>query len=983
MGAAASSRGRLDTTSPAKVKVAKNAYGSTKGLLVAARAAASPGASEDLRKHTKEKDQSDEELARVPLAGRGSEVERIGANTFATDAVESKTPGDVPEPASASVADTRSSLIAVEEFIVGADEDEVRFSAASSKAHSENWRRKAPTQGVKTPTHRSETSASAAQSNQNNHDEDSNTSNAEPGRLSHIGTRPTHEPLSPSVVVQQVREGAELTGLGSPSCSSPKQDIRKSLADPKMRSSVLLSLVPLAETGDGEVDELLGESMKEADPATCDAEGNTLLIKAVEFGKPGLVRAALRRGCAVNAQNSHGFAALHFACYRSSASTKVAKRLLEAGADPDILDNHGVSPLHYAAAEGSVALLALLLFYKAKVDIKDDCGCTALDYAAQTGSEQCVTLLQNKMPRHGSWQVSVDPVSRCCFYVNRDTGETSWQRPQEEGESKVASRPQRAERDIVETGGASNKLVEEDMDCFSENDLLASVEVTQASVAAAGVVASPRRPASQSVQRVGKKTSTTDRLEAKTPEYDDLRQDNATLSLERAEADGHDTGSDSRVAKTSHKSGSENNCKAAKTPIEKEEEKEEEKREDLDVPEGAKGTLKENDAASRSTKAKKTTRENGNVHCGKADEVLIEEDLDIVDGKDDVGRDGTETNSRPEQAKASGGASGEAIRKKTEDVLIEEDLDVSDGEVITAATQAGKRASETDRRVEVSCRIRTASKVGRHGQDGSPGVFVGEGGALCIARSRGVETHECFDLVFGSDVSEEDVFAQGPFARHAETCLVEGHRRVCVVCSGAAGTGKSQTAMSVFQRSVEHTLALDGAGLEVVFRIFDGVSLQEVGGAETCTCAEEVARAWQRAERAMAASLCGVLGRRLRAHLVVEARARGSRRGRFLVVDLAPPQRGGLSERVEYRSKTDDARARGLDAAVDALEQGLRAVSRGRDADPGAGASRDFVSLAVVDSDVVHLVVHVDSAEMNLHEAEKAATLARKLRSSN
>src|SRR5262249_33806443 len=58
--------------------------------------------------------------------------------------------------------------------------------------------------------------------------------------------------------------------------------------------------------------------------------------------------------------------------------------LLESGANPNIKDNDGRTPLHYAVSDKHEAKITSLLKHKAKLDIQDKDGKTPLHYAVDT-----------------------------------------------------------------------------------------------------------------------------------------------------------------------------------------------------------------------------------------------------------------------------------------------------------------------------------------------------------------------------------------------------------------------------------------------------------------------------------------------------------------------------------------------------------------------------------------------------------------------
>ena len=105
--------------------------------------------------------------------------------------------------------------------------------------------------------------------------------------------------------------------------------------------------------------------------------------------------------------------------------------MLERGASTDTPDNSSCTALHYAAAEGSASLVALLLFHKARMDLFDSNGCTPLDYAMQNGNSKCVHLLQCAVDSSSEWKACIDAETQYTYYYNIVTGETTWEKPKD------------------------------------------------------------------------------------------------------------------------------------------------------------------------------------------------------------------------------------------------------------------------------------------------------------------------------------------------------------------------------------------------------------------------------------------------------------------------------------------------------------------------------------------------------------------------
>lgn len=81
-------------------------------------------------------------------------------------------------------------------------------------------------------------------------------------------------------------------------------------------------------------------------------------------------------------------------CCAKTKNLEIAEVLLDAGgADPDIPDWQGRTPLHIAARLGDCDMVALLCDYEANVDAQDEFGLTPLHYASAYGRVRVLDLL--------------------------------------------------------------------------------------------------------------------------------------------------------------------------------------------------------------------------------------------------------------------------------------------------------------------------------------------------------------------------------------------------------------------------------------------------------------------------------------------------------------------------------------------------------------------------------------------------------------
>lgn len=136
-----------------------------------------------------------------------------------------------------------------------------------------------------------------------------------------------------------------------------------------------------------------------ADVNQLDGKGRAPLRRAIEAEREGLFRFLVEHGADVNLREETGFTPL------LAAATKppmYATMLLERGANVNTRGSginwtHGWAPLHCAAHDGNLEVVALLLTYKVDVDARDAEGRTARQIAREAGHKGVDALLK----RHG------------------------------------------------------------------------------------------------------------------------------------------------------------------------------------------------------------------------------------------------------------------------------------------------------------------------------------------------------------------------------------------------------------------------------------------------------------------------------------------------------------------------------------------------------------------------------------------------------
>jgi len=115
------------------------------------------------------------------------------------------------------------------------------------------------------------------------------------------------------------------------------------------------------------------------------------LFKAVKEGDTAKLERLLKEGADVNVKDDYGRTPLHVAAEKGEV--EIVKLLLEKGADVNVKNNNGQTPLHYAASGGYTEIVKLLLERGADVNVKNKNVSTPLHDAAFGGYTEIVKLL--------------------------------------------------------------------------------------------------------------------------------------------------------------------------------------------------------------------------------------------------------------------------------------------------------------------------------------------------------------------------------------------------------------------------------------------------------------------------------------------------------------------------------------------------------------------------------------------------------------
>ncbi len=120
-------------------------------------------------------------------------------------------------------------------------------------------------------------------------------------------------------------------------------------------------------------------------------ETGPLLHRFVESGQEAGVAEAIKKHADVNERAEAGWTPLLYAS--AQGYPRIARMLLDAGANPDIGNVHGITPLMYSARYGNIEICQILLDHEAAVNLQDIYGMTALIVASRDGHPQIVNRL--------------------------------------------------------------------------------------------------------------------------------------------------------------------------------------------------------------------------------------------------------------------------------------------------------------------------------------------------------------------------------------------------------------------------------------------------------------------------------------------------------------------------------------------------------------------------------------------------------------
>jgi len=122
--------------------------------------------------------------------------------------------------------------------------------------------------------------------------------------------------------------------------------------------------------------------------------GFTALGIAAHFGREDIVRLLLKNLADPNIPSQNGYQVYPLHAALSINHSLIAKMLIEAGAEVNVVQASRITPLHLAAQHGNIDLIILLLENGADITIKNDYGLSAADMAEEKGFLEIASILK-------------------------------------------------------------------------------------------------------------------------------------------------------------------------------------------------------------------------------------------------------------------------------------------------------------------------------------------------------------------------------------------------------------------------------------------------------------------------------------------------------------------------------------------------------------------------------------------------------------
>lgn len=123
------------------------------------------------------------------------------------------------------------------------------------------------------------------------------------------------------------------------------------------------------------------------------SHGFTPLAMATHFGNEDIVHFLLRHGANPNVASMNGYLVYPLHTAVDANFEPIAKMLIEADADVNILQAAGMSPLHFAAQNGNIEIMICLLENGASVHSINEAGKTPAALAKEKGHLEIAQIL--------------------------------------------------------------------------------------------------------------------------------------------------------------------------------------------------------------------------------------------------------------------------------------------------------------------------------------------------------------------------------------------------------------------------------------------------------------------------------------------------------------------------------------------------------------------------------------------------------------